>query len=271
MANVFDAAREGDIESLKKCLAKKPDLSKLNKYKLSALHCAAAGSSKLKPEVCIEVMKILIEAGSPLETKASHGRTPLIILAEFSNSVEPVQFLIDAGANPNVYYEGGVVHIVKNAKHPKVKELLSKITGVPISSAPEPETPALKMKPEAWKKAQAAIDKVFDELENSDLILLQDAGITLSDGMADCSELYNEHPNKKSIIGYCFYTRQDLDRAKKSSELLLAFGSGPKGKEKETIVVGELIVKKFKEAGFDIQWNGKSSTRPSVYLHKFSK
>ncbi|MGY0035368.1 ankyrin repeat domain-containing protein [Pedobacter sp. NJ-S-72] len=133
--NIFEAARQGDISLLKKILLTKPDLAEFNDYGFTALHCAAMGTNLVDDEIMMELLKLLVEAGSPLEILSLDGRTPLYLCAEFSSSLKPVQFLIDAGANPDVYAGN---HIVENARLPEVQELLAELTGVAIPVEPEP-------------------------------------------------------------------------------------------------------------------------------------
>ncbi len=267
---IFDAARAGDIESLKEHLKAKPNLAALNDYRFTALHCAAMGSNSVEKSIILEALRLLVEAGSPLEMIGGGGRTALFLLAEFSPSVEPVQYLIDAGANPNVYSEHKI-HVVENAMMPEVQKLLSDLTGVPIPPEPEPRPKDVKISSAVWKKIKLNIDIVFKELSDAGLIVLQDAGTTQSDGFDDCSQMFHEHSNKNSIIGFCFYSRQDLNRAKRSSDLPLSFWGAPDGNSNDTEKVGTVIVEAFKKAGFTVAWNGKSSMRPSLYLHNFSE
>jgi bifunctional non-homologous end joining protein LigD len=190
-------------------------------------------------------------------------------LAEFSRSVESVQYLIDCGANPDVRGQRGV-HVVVNAMMPEVQELLSRLTGVPIPVKPTP-IPTVKMSKEAWKEAKAIIDQVFKSLKSKGLIARQNAGYTQSDGFSDCSEEYHAHPARSTVLGFCFYTRQDLNRAKSSSVLPLAFWGAPDGQEEQMVAVGKLIVDTFTEAKIDVQWSGDGSSRPSLLLHRFSE
>ncbi len=269
MKNIFDAARAGDISALKTHLAAQPDLSAKNEYGFTALHQAAMGTNSMAMETAVEVLKLLTDAGSPLEEKGNGGRTAIYLAAEFSPYVEPVQVLIDAGANPDVYDEHGN-HIVENAKAEEVQELLSKLTGKAIPEEPEPGPEPVKMKSAAWKKAKADIDAVFEKLEQAGLIALQDAGYTQSDGFEDCVEAFHNRNGQHPVVGFCFYTRQDLDRAKKTSELPLGIWGAPEGSSESTVSVGKLVVETFQNSGFHVLWTGSASMRPSVYLHRYS-
>ena len=268
--DIFEASRKGDLSILKEHLTKNPDLSIVNEYGFTALHCAAMGSNSQDLPTNMEILKLLVEGGSPLEVPSKDGRTALYLLAEFSPYLESIKWLVGAGANPDVT-SGYGNHITVNAMMEDVQEYLSEVTGVALEEEPEPGPEPVKMKTSAWKAAKKDIEKVFDKLNNAGLVALQDAGYTQSDGFEDCVEAYHKRKDKDSIKGFCFYTRQDQDRAKKSSELPLGIWGATEGGDKETIAVGQLVVSTFRDAGFHVIWPENASTRPSVYLHKYSE
>ncbi|MGY0035369.1 DUF6891 domain-containing protein [Pedobacter sp. NJ-S-72] len=123
----------------------------------------------------------------------------------------------------------------------------------------------------AWKKAKIVLDIVFMELADAGIIALQDAGSTQSDGFDDCTEEFHKNTDQDSIVGFCFYTRQDLNRAKRTSELSLAVWGAKEGKAKDTEKVAGIVVSAFEKAGVNVGWNGSDSIRPSLYLHSFSE
>jgi hypothetical protein len=272
MANksIFEAAKEGDVPLLKEILLTKPDLAAFNDYGFTALHCAAIGADLIEEKVIMEILELLVKAGSPLETLSHDGRTPLYLFSEFSSSLKPVWFLIEAGANPDVYDTAGN-HIVENSHIIEVKQLLAGLTGVAVPVEPEPGPPPLKMSASVWKKAKVVLDIVFGELADAGLIALQDAGSTQSDGFDDCAEKFHKSLIQSSIIGFCFYTRQDLNRAKRTSELPLAIWGAPEGKAQDTEKVAGIVVNTFEKAGVNVRWNGSGSMRPSLCLHSFSE
>jgi len=267
--NIFDACREGNLEFVKNKLSQDVDLSEINDYGLTALHCAAIGSDGTDPKINLEILKLLIEAGSKIEMKTSDGRTALYLLAEFSPSIISVQYLIDAGANVNTTDAHGNT-IVENAMVPEVQELLSQLINVAVPKETEPEFESIKMKSKNWKNAKSDLDLVFEKLTTLGLIALQDAGYTQSDGFSDCSESFYKNPQKDTIKGFCFYTRQDLERAKETSTLMLGYWGAPDGEDKSTESIGNLIIETFKQANFNVQWSGKASDRPYVLLHKYA-
>ena len=266
--DIFEAARLGETEVLKQHLNRGVDLEARNKYGFTALHCAAMGCNTANVQHSLEVMRLLLKAGCALETEVlKDGRTALYLAAEFSFSTLPIQFLLDAGANADIVSSTGV-HIVKNAMELEVQQLLSDLTGVPIPPPRSVDPEPVKMGFWAWRIAKRKVDKVFRELSGSGLLALQDAGYTQSDGYEDCAEkLHAMSDTQKSlIIGVCFYTRQDLERARKVSALLLAFCGFPENDDTSTQRVGQLVVDAFSRAGFRVIWDGCSRNRPTICL-----
>ncbi len=267
--DIFEAARSGKIDIVKQHIEAGADLSEKNMHGFTALHCIAMGSNSLDKETTMSILKLLVEAGSPLEIIGGGNRTPLYLLAEFSRHLEPVQYLVEAGANPDVSSERDV-HVVINSNIKEVQQYLSDLTGFPVPPPRPPRPKSVKLTAADWKKAKADLDLVFKKLEKAGLIVEQNAGTTQDDGFDDCSEVYHRHPNKESVIGFCFYTGQDFSRAKRSGELPLAFWGAPEGENKSMLKAGNLIVDAFREADFVVDWNGSSSSRPSLYLHKYA-
>lgn len=274
MTDIFEAAKKGDIAAVKQFIAAGVDVNTMNDYKFTALHCAAMGANSADNANIVEIMLALINAGSNLERLGGGGRTALYLAAEFSKSLAPVQALLEAGAKADIEDEHGN-HIVNNAMMPDVQALLSKITGEPIP-APKIETPPIKMSTAQWNAAKLKVDAIFDELNKAGLIALQNAGTTQDDGFSDCAELFQAQGGATNIAsrdgantglqGFCFYTGQDQSRAKRTSQLSLAFWGAPEGAPKDMQRVGKLIVDTFKQHGFTVNWNGSGNMRPTVYL-----
>ena len=266
--DIFDAAQKGNVEATRACLDAGADPAAMNANGFTALHCAASGADSADLNQILAVMRLLIDAGSPLESVGGGGRTPLYLAAEFSPFVEPVQLLLYAGANPNIRNEYGI-HVVTNALAPEVKDLLSRMTGVPVPEPLPPEPKSKKMTAKQWGEAKVQIDSVFDDLSKNGLVTLQDAGYTQEDGFSDCAEVFQEHGGKDAgLHGFCYYTRQDLNRAKRTSKLPLAFWGAPEGQPEDMERVGRLIVDAFRASGFSVAWDGSGGMRPTVYLHE---
>ncbi len=112
------------------------------------------------------------------------------------------------------------------------------------------------------------IDTAFAAIEKRGIIALQNAGITQSDGLDDFNEAYARNPNKASIVGYCFYHGQDMDRAIHGSGLYLAFG--PVDPNEETTkgpVVGKIIREELERVGFVVEWDETFAKR--IFIPKF--
>ena len=266
MTCIFDAARKGDVETVLECLNAGADPGACNEYGFTALHSAAMGANSADNDRIIEVMKLLLEAGCLIEAIGGGRRTALFLAAEFSRSVEPVRFLLGAGASPHVTDEGGN-SIVENAMLGEVKSLLSGITGIPIPPPPLPTPDPVRLPAKQWREVKERIDVVYESLSANGLVALHDAGSTQDDGFSDCSEeSRNRGGYNAGVRGFCYYTRQDLNRAKRTSQLSLAFWGAPDGAHDDMNRVGKLIVDTFQKAGFAIEWSGSSSERPILHL-----
>jgi bifunctional non-homologous end joining protein LigD len=264
-ANIFEAARAANLVATRAFLDAGAKVDAVNNAGFTALECAAMGTNGTPADQHLPVLRLLIEAGSTLEHQGSGGRTALYLAAEFSRGPEAVQLLLDAGAQADIRDEHGN-HVVENAMMPVVKALLSQITGHPIpkkEEAPEPR----KMSMSQWRAAQKKIDAAFDILESAGIIALQDAGHTQEDGFADAAELFRARGGSEAgLAGMCFYTRQDLNRAKRSSDLALAIWGGPEGEVESTKRVGRKLVEAFGIVGLSVRWNGSERVRPTVDL-----
>ena len=261
---IFDACRESNLELVKKHIKDKIDLAQFDEYGFTALQCVAMGSDGTDSEITLAILKILIEAGANIQIESKDKRTALYLLAEFSEAIEPIKYLIDQGAKADVFDEYGN-HITKNARIPEVQQLLMKLTEVRITK--EPELEPVNMDSKRWKLAKEEIAQVFLKLENKGLIAIPSVGNTQDDAFLVCSEIYRKHSNPKTISGFCFYTKQDAKRAKKTSILMLGYG-GTDGEDESTEKVGQLIVATFEQENFIVKWNKKATDRPSIYLHK---
>jgi len=267
MKDIFDAARSGEIETVKVHLNQGVDLSATNEYGFTALHCAAMACNAVDEPKALAVIDLLLKAGSPVEAVSNDGRTVLFLAAEFSRTVAPLEVLIRAGAKADVRNAHGV-HIVTNAAAKQVQRFLSDLTGHPIP-APRPARLSVKLGAAEWRAAKLQLDQVFNALSQSGLVALQDAGTTQEDGFSDCAEQFRARRGLGiGLRGFCFYTRQDLNRAKRTSRLSLAFWGAPDGAPEATTRVGQQIVDAFCKQGFVVDWNGSPSMRPTIFLQE---
>jgi len=106
------------------------------------------------------------------------------------------------------------------------------------------------------------LDQAFAAIAERGIVAMHDAGFTQSDGYDDFLSAYKRHRNRKAVIGYCFYTRQDLEGAIRGRGLYLAFGpSDPEDEATVGVDVGRLIVEDVRKAGLPVEWNGTFKKR----------
>lgn len=265
VTDIFKAARAANLAATRAFLDTGAQLDAVNDSGFTALECAAMGTNGTSAEQHLPVLRLLIDEGSPLEHRGASGRTALYLAAEFSRGVEAVKLLLDAGAHADIC-DGGGHHIVENAMMPEVKALLSQVTGHPIPKKMEQPAPK-SMSMSQWRAALKKIDAAFDRLGRVGIVTLHDAGQTQEEGFADAAQLFNEGGGVGAgLAGVCFYTRQDLNRAKRSSDLALAFWGGPSGESEPTKRVGRQIVEAFGDVGLPVTWSGSKHARPVVDL-----
>lgn len=265
MSKLCEAAYAVDTDAVRACLDEGVDVSAVDAQGFTALHCVAMASNQAAPEDVLAIVRWLVEAGSPLEAVAS-GRTALFLMAEFSPSVEPVRYLLEAGADPRVTDAHGNT-IVDNALLEDVQDLVSAMTGVARTESPAPEAVEIAMTARQWRDAQSRIAAVFNSLSDEGLVALQAAGYTQEDGFSDCVEACEARGGVESgLLGFCYYTHQDASRAKRTSHLSLAFWGAPAGQEADMQRVGCRVVEAFRAADFAVEWDGSTSTRPTLRL-----
>jgi hypothetical protein len=109
-----------------------------------------------------------------------------------------------------------------------------------------------------------ALDAVFEELEDAGIIALQNAGVTMSDGLSDVDAQLASR-DRSAIRGYCFYHGQDLECAMADGGLRLAFGDLDDDPEQK-LAIGRIVEAAFRKGGFEVDWNGDPQTR--IYLPK---
>jgi hypothetical protein len=106
------------------------------------------------------------------------------------------------------------------------------------------------------------LDGVFAALNRHGIIALQNAGCTQSDGYDDVQQIYAERSDRDTIIGYCFYHAQDLDRAVHGQGLHLAFGPmDAQMEDREGPRIGAMITDELTRAGFSVTWDGTFAQR----------
>lgn len=109
------------------------------------------------------------------------------------------------------------------------------------------------------------LDTAFAALQKRGILALHNAGYTQSDGYDDFLAALARHPNKSSIVGYCFYHGQDVERAIQGGGLYFAFGPvDPKAEENEGPKIGSTVRDELERAGLHVDWDGTFAKRMSV-------
>ena len=109
------------------------------------------------------------------------------------------------------------------------------------------------------------LDVAFAKMNERGVIAIQNAGYTQSDGYDDVGEVYSQHSEKESILGYCFYHGQDLERAISGDGLYFAFGPvDPANEQTVGVDVGEIVREELENAGLSVDWDGTFEKRLSV-------
>lgn len=108
------------------------------------------------------------------------------------------------------------------------------------------------------------LNQVFDELNRSGILSVQNAGQDQEDSFDVVTQRYREQAGTlPPFEGYCFYSRQDIALAVDDEGLLLAFGDlrGDQGKATE---IGRRIVAALARHGFETDWEGSHAHRIEI-------
>lgn len=262
---IYEAALSGEFETVKAHIDRGFDVATRNQDGLTALHCAAIGCNSTDVNKSLATINLLVKAGSPVNATIHDGRTALYLAAEFSPAVEPLRLLVDSGAEVDIRDSHGN-HIVKNAKCKEVKEYLSHLTDYH-----QPPSRRLlesaRLSARQWATEKKRVDMVFDELSRAGVVALQDAGTTQEDGFSDSTEEFLARGGVEAgLIGFCFITRQDMNRARRTSQLPVGFWGAPDGEPQSMIRVGRQVVRAFRSKGFAVEWDDTPTMRPIVLV-----
>lgn len=104
----------------------------------------------------------------------------------------------------------------------------------------------------------------FDELCESNIIALHNAGFTTSDGEYEVVEV--ERALRENDIvsdGYCFYHEQDLADAvaKENPRLCIAFQKIDNEEEAVTIEVGKKVATVLRKHGLNVEWDESANQK----------
>ena len=125
----------------------------------------------------------------------------------------------------------------------------------------------IKLEMKEWP-AQTDWDRLHDsfgDLANQWIISIHNGGFTQSDGYEIFLDLYENLIHQDSIIGYCFYTEQDVSSAINYREMYLAFGpSNPKDEKTNGVEIGKKIVDALGKNGLKTKWDGTFNERIKI-------
>lgn len=109
------------------------------------------------------------------------------------------------------------------------------------------------------------LDVAFAKMNERGVIAIQNAGYTQSDGYDDVGEVYSQRPDKESVLGYCYYHGQDLERAINGDGLCFAFGPvDPADEQTVGVDVGNIVREELENSGLSVDWDGTFEKRLSV-------
>jgi hypothetical protein len=133
-----------------------------------------------------------------------------------------------------------------------------------VSASLDAEIAKLESEKKTWPTITDCdrLESAFAALYKRGIIALHNAGNTQSDGYENFQDALKKHKNKSSILGYCFYHGQDLDRAVRGGGLFLAFGpADPNDEEEKGAIIGNMVRKELEKAKLKVVWKGTFSSR----------
>jgi hypothetical protein len=132
-----------------------------------------------------------------------------------------------------------------------------------LRAAVDPEFENKAVSEKSWPAVTDCdrLDRAFEQLDAGGIIALQNAGMTMSDGISDVGEVLHER-GRKGVKGYCFYHEQDVQRAVAGGGLMIAFGD--LDDDKVQTEVGRVVKGVLEAAGFEVAWNGDPERRISL-------
>ena len=116
------------------------------------------------------------------------------------------------------------------------------------------------------------LDNAFRLMNERGVVAVQNAGYTQSDGFEEVGAAYNQLADRESVIGYCFYHGQDLERAVNGQGLHFAFGPvNPADEQTIGVEVGKIVRDTLENNGLAVDWDGTFENRLSVPALKWQK
>jgi hypothetical protein len=136
-----------------------------------------------------------------------------------------------------------------------------------VEKAVAAETAALREEQKSWPKETDCdrLAQAFEALIARGVIAIENAGYTQSDGYDDVTAIYEDSEDKHTLVGYCYYHGQDLERAVRGEGLILSFGPmDPEMEQTEGPRVGRIIVEELERRGLRTRWDGTFKERIHV-------
>jgi hypothetical protein len=108
----------------------------------------------------------------------------------------------------------------------------------------------------------------FAALAARGIVALENAGMTQSDGHDDFRAAHANAADPATVVGYCFFHGQDLQRAVRGGGLYLAFGPvDPRDEATKGREVGRIVQEELARAGLTVAWDGTFAQR--IHLPHF--
>ncbi|KAA5538653.1 ankyrin repeat domain-containing protein [Roseiconus nitratireducens] len=269
MTTLHAAAQQADVDTLRRLLDEGADVNGKDDNGFTPLQRAATAGSEIEDhQRVVDAIELLIASGANLDDTIPGGRTALYLAIEFSQTVHPVQALLDAGAS--LEFEGRLdEYLIENANCDETQQLLMKLTGRPAPIV-LPDPPSARLRKKDWAKAQVVLDQLFERLNTLGIVAEQKCGTTQEDAWSDCAEIFQERKDRgEQLTGICFYTEQDQKRAVRYAQLNLGIWGADEGGYRETVAVGNQVKEAAESLDLPVHWNGQSEYRPMLLLNRF--
>ena len=121
-----------------------------------------------------------------------------------------------------------------------------------------------------WRGCEARIHAAFENLKQRDVLALGQAGQTQYDALSQVEQRFAAEGRAgvaEQLLGACFYTKEDGQRARNTGELRIALWAPQDDFDHSMRAIGRAVVEEFARVGLEIDWDGRSRSRPVVRLH----
>ena len=133
-----------------------------------------------------------------------------------------------------------------------------------LRSAVAPEFAKKREAEKGWPETTdcSLLDSAFEALEMRNILCLQNAGYTMSDGHDDASDALAVRSDR-NYIGYCFYHGQDLERAVDGGGLMIAFDHVD-GDVPDKLAIAIALKEELERVGLALDWDGTVNKRINI-------